>query len=342
MNNIASHMRISGVVVTDNDVESRHSAAKSLAATWKKDTNCSTIASKAAQVAAALYEDMPSEDLGLEVQSAIQKKSPSYLYEERPLDVSVCAGMAMSSIFDSSIINNNGWMVVDVYAAALWSTLAYQPVQECPRREKLRSEVLMKASDWSNKSAEKSRERIEVPNPKIVTIKVNEDDEVTNDVKEALSQTIDSLRRNAALDREELDFLWWVQLGRSRLLKKPLVEIVDATRVIALAIEAANLLRRLPCEIHREIVLRTLGENMELSLGELLEVLGEDREILCSRIEIANVINCPDVFPFLYALHTGEVSGVGSSVKRPISEWGERALLETALARIMSQGAGKL
>lgn len=342
MLNVASHMRISGVAVTDSDVDSRLGAAKSLASTWRKDTNCATIVSKVAQVAAALYQDMPSEDLGLEVQLAIQKKSPSYLYDERPLDVSVCAGMAMVSILDSSTIGSSGWIITDVYAAALWSALAYQPVQECPRREKLRSEVLMKASDWSMESAEKSRERIEVPDPKTVTITVSEDNEMTSDFNVAMSQTIESLRRNAALDREELDFLWWVQLGRSRLLKKQLSEIAEATRVIALGLEAAKLLRRLPCEIHREIVLRTLNENMELSLGELLEVLGDDREPLCVGIVKSNVINYPDVFPLLYALQTGEVDGIGASVKRPISEWGERALLEATLARLMSQGAGRV
>jgi hypothetical protein len=102
MDKISVHMRISGVTVSDNDVESRRAAAGSLATNWAKEKTIANIVSKAADIAAALGGDgTPSSALGDEIQAAIQKKSPSFLYEERPLDVSVCAGMAMVSILDA-------------------------------------------------------------------------------------------------------------------------------------------------------------------------------------------------------------------------------------------------
>ena len=96
MDNISVHMRISGVTVSDDDVNSRRSAATNLATSWRKERTLSKIISKAADVAEALGGDgNPSPSLGLEIQSAIQKKSSAFLYQERPLDVSVCAGMGL-------------------------------------------------------------------------------------------------------------------------------------------------------------------------------------------------------------------------------------------------------
>lgn len=342
MENIAVHMRISGVTVSDDDVNSRRTAATSLATRWRKEKTVSKIVSKAANVAEALGGDgNPSPSLGSEIQGAIQKKSSSFLYEERPLEISVCAGMAMVSILAASL-GNNGWNISDVYAAALWSALAYQPVLEAERRENLRREVLDAAENRIVTAAEKARERTDVPDPSTVEVTINENNAATNNFKEAVAGTIEALRRNAALDREELDFLWWAQLGRSRLLNRQLSTITESTRIVAAGIEGARMLRRLPCEVHREIVLRTLDQDPELDLAEMLAALGDDRAVLGAPFIEGHVAAHPTVFPFLYALATGEVEGPGAAVKRRVSEWGERALLEAGFVKMMSQGVGKL
>ncbi|KHA77844.1 membrane protein [Janthinobacterium lividum] len=342
MNNIAVHMRICAVAINDSDVESRRAAAISLATSFGKEKTVTSIVSKAADIAAALGgEGFPSQELGDKVQAAIQKKSPSFLYEERPLDVGVCAGMAMVSIL-SAVPGVTGWGNADVYAAALWSALAYQPVLETERRENLRREVLSAAAERSATSADKARTRMAVPDPSDVEIIIDAENVVTNDFKEVIANTVEALRSNAALDREELDFLWWVQLGRSRLLKKQLSEIAEPTRIIAAGIEGASMLRRLPCDVHREIVLRTLDQNPELNLAELLAIIGDDRAVLSTAFINANVLAYPTVFPLLHALATGELDESGASLKRSVSEWGERALLEATFTRLMSQGAGKI
>lgn len=342
MDNIAVHMRISGVTVNDDDVNSRRSAATSLASNWGKERAVSTIISKAADIAESLGGDgNPPPTLGGEIQKAIQKKSSSFLYEERPLDVSVCAGMAIVSLLDVSP-NASGWSINDVYATALWSALAYQPVLETERRENLRREVLDAAADWVASTAEMARKRTVVPDPSTVNITIDENNAATSNFKEAMTNTIEALRCNAALDREELDFLWWAQLGRSRLLNRQLSAIAEPTRIVAAGIEGARMLRRLPCEVHREIVLRTLDQNPELDLAEMLAAVGDDRTALSSAFIQDQITAHPTVFPLLYALSTGEVDGPGAAVKRRVSEWGERALLEAGFARMMSQGASKL
>ncbi|MGX1957437.1 GTPase-associated system all-helical protein GASH [Serratia proteamaculans] len=342
MENLALHMRISNVSVTDSDVSSRQTAAKNLATSWGKDKNPKSIVSTAADIAKALGGDgTPSSALGEKVQAAIQKKSLSYLYEERPIDVGVCSGMAMVSLLGINP-SNDGWLIKDLYAIALWSALSYQPILETDRREALRREILNAATGWSVASANNARERIDVPNPIDVKITIDDDNEATSNFSEAMNDTIEALRRNAALDREELDFLWWAQLGRSRLLKKQLSEIAEPIRIIASGIEGAKMLRRLPCEVHREIVLRTLDQNPEFDLAELLVAIGDYRAELSTEFPTENVLAHPTVFPLLHALSTGEVDQVGASLKRSVSEWGERALLEATFSRMMSHGEGKI
>jgi hypothetical protein len=342
MDNISVHMRITGVAVSDDDVNSRRSAVTSIANTWKKVTDVSTIVTKAAEVAEALGGDgTPPSTLGGEIQKAIQKKSSSFLYEERPLDIGVCAGMAMVSIL-SGTPSSGDWLVSDVYAAALWSSLAYQPVSETEKRENLRREVLEAAWSWVRASAEKSRERTKVSDPATVNITIGANNVATSNFNDAIISTVEALRRNAALDREELDFLWWAQLGRSRLLNKQLSAIPEPIRIVAAGLEGAKLLRRLPCEVHREIILRTLDQDSELNLEELLVAVGEDRAALGAAFNGGQVVAHPTVFPLLHALATGEVDKSGATVKRRISEWGERALLEAGFSRMMSLGAVKL
>lgn len=341
MENIAVHMRISGVTVSDDDVNSRRAAATSLATSWGKEKNTSKVVSKAADIAEALGGNgSPSPSLGSEIQVAVQKKASSFLYEERPLEIGVCAGMAMVSILAGKP-GTGGWSIPDIYATALWSSLAYRPPLEAERREHLRQEVLHAAQSWVAASAEKARERMNVPDPATVEITIDEDKEAANNFNEAVADTVEALRRNAALDREELDFLWWAQLGRSRVLNKQLSVIAEPVRIVAAGIEGARMLRRLPCEVHREIVLRTLDQDPQLDLTELLAALGDDRAALGAAFIEGNVAAHPTVFPLLHALATGEVNGSGATVKRSVSEWGERALLEAGFAKMLTQGASK-
>lgn len=341
MKNMAVHMRISRVDPSDADVDSRQSAATALAAKWGKEKESSAIITRAVDIAAALGGNgKPSTTLGNEVQTAIQKKSSSYLFDERPLDVGVCAGMAMVSILESRGTGDS--LASHVYAVALWSALAYQPVLEDEKRESLRSEVLEAARGYATDAAEKSRERGVVPDPSAVEIELGEDNVITNNVEKAVSPAIDVLRRNAALDGEELDFLWWAQLGRSRLLNKQLSALAEPIRILAAGIEGAEMLRRLPCQVHHELVLRTLDKDPELDLAGILTAIGDDRNAFSAAIiKVQNPAH-PSVFPLLHALTTGETSQSGSSVSRRVSEWGGRALLEVAFAKMLSKGTIKL
>ena len=334
-------MRISCLSPSNEDVDSRQKAVKQLAASWNKITNIPLVLTKTADIAAALTGDgTPPASLSAEVEDAVQKHASAFLSSERPLEVGVCAGLAVLSVIDGKS-GTSGWTIADIYSNALWLSLAFQPALLDEKREALRHEVIERARKSALESANSAREREAVPDIQDLDITVDSEDKTTTNFKKIVANVIDPLRRNAALDREELDFLWWAQLGRSRVLDRPLSDIPEVTRLVTMGMEGAGLLRRLPADVHREIVLRTVDVDPELNLGELVEAIGQDRVALAARIP-ATVTSTPRVYPLLNALLTGVPSGDGVTEKRTASTWGCRALVECALARLASEGPGRL
>lgn len=336
--NIPLHLRITRLSPSNEDVDSRRKAVAHLASAWKKITNVDRIIAKAAAIASSLGGDgAPDAEFGTEVQTAVQKYASAFLYTESPLEVGVCAGMAAVGMMKSEP-GTHGWTILDLYSNALWSALTFQPVLGDDKRENLRREVLERAQKRSLDSAEKARERETVAEPNDLVVTIAEGNEVTTNFEKAALGTIEALRRNATLDREEIDFLWWSQLSRSRLLNRPLAKISEATRLVASGIEASTHLRRLPAEVHRDLVLRTADEDPELDLAELLAEFGNDRALLAGGINTNNVTSHPTVFPLLNAIVSGTAECEGAKEKRRASTWGGRALLEGALSRMMSTG----
>jgi len=338
MEKLALYMRMTGLAVSNEDVDSRQKAIAELATTWGKITSPLTIAEKAADISSALGGDPPAS-LSAEVEKAVQKRASAFLSSESPLEVGICAGGAgMSVITQDSAAN--GWTTAVVYSNALWLALSFQPSLSQDKREQLRRDVLDRAVEASLKSANACRARVAVPDVSELSIEIAEAKASAN-LKKVIGGTIDALRRNAALDREELDFLWWSQTGRSRVLNRRLVDIAEPTRLVAMGIEAVAQLRRLPADVHREIVLRTIDADPELDLIELLEAIGPDRAALAARTPRTAVDAAPSVYPLLSALAGGNANIPGADVKRAVSDWAGRALLEAAMARFTVEGISK-
>lgn len=341
MSRLPVHMRISGLSVNNEDVDSRQKAVTQLAADWGKIKGGTDIVAKAEEIATALGGDgTPPAALSDEIERAVQKHASAFLSSERPLEVGVCAGMAALSVMVSKP-GTGGWTVADLYSNALWLALAFQPVLQEEKREALRREVLDRAKARSLESANMAREREPVPEAQDLDVTIVAEGKPTTNFKKIVAGIIDPLRRNAALDREELDYLWWAQLDRSRVLDRRLSDIPEATRLVTMGIEGAGLLCRLPADVHREIVMRTVGDDPELDLGELVEAIGEDRAALAARIP-KTVTFAPITYPLLNALVTGAVVGDGVTERRKASTWGCRALLEATMARLVSERSGRL
>ena len=356
MENLATHMRIAGSNVSNDDVDTRRLAIKDLSAVWTKGRSIAQSLAAATGIAQALHDEMPSDTFGAEIQTAVQAHASAFLYEESPFEVGIVGGMAFIEIAKTKPGATTEWTTREILCAAVWSALSYQlPLAE-RKREILRSEALKAAGDHVSLVGEASRVRSQVDDFGSLEIALaapvenDGEDEVdstslpsaSSNFLEATMATITSLRRNAALDREELDFLWWSLLNRSRLLDKPLASLAEPVRLVAAGIEGASYLRRLPCEVHRDIVLKTLDKDPELDLKKLLSTIGGDREKIVAQYADSLATKWPTVFPLLNALVTGKSDGPQHVAKRRASEWGARALLEAGMVNYFKNGAGTL
>lgn len=337
MKNLALHMRISTLGPTDDEVNSRRAAGTALAGTWAKGKTGIAL-ERAQQVAAALWSDVPPDTLAAEVEAAVQAHSSSFLSSDRPFDVGICAAVAVTGMLESKS-NVDGLTQVDVFSTALWSALSFQPPLQDAKREAMRVEILDAVRARAMEASEQSRARVTVDDFGAFAVVDGDETKTAANFKKATGDTIKALRRNAALDREEIDFLWWTLVERSRVLKRPLGSLDEPVRAVVAGIEAAQYLRRLPCEVHRELVLRSLDANPSLNLTGLIAALGELRE------KVAAAFPCPGgataqplVFPLLHAINTGVVDAAGASIERSSEEWGARALLEAGLLRLTVVG----
>lgn len=338
MKNLALHMRISTLSPTDDEVDSRRAAGAALADTWAKAKGTAAAIGRAEQVAAALFCDSPPATLAEEVQAAVQTHSSSFLVSDRPMEVGICAAVAVNGILETKL-NADGFSQTDIFATALWSALSFQPALQDAKREAMRVEILEKVRARVMGASELARTRNTVDDFGAFALVEDDEAKTTTNFKKATGDTIKALRRNAALDREEIDFLWWTLIARSRALKKPLQAIDEPVRAVVAGIEAAQYLRRLPCEVHRELVLRSLNANPSLNLADLILSMGESRkEIVTAYSDSTFVAAQPLVFPLLNAIGTGVVDANGASVERSCEDWGARALLEAGILRLINTG----
>lgn len=343
MTNMAVHLRISNLQVSNEDVDSRKAAATTLAAKWGKSKPVNELVMRASRIAAALGGDGKAPpELASEVEAVIQESGASaFLAAERPMDIGICAGMAMVELFGRPP-GTDGWQVPDFLAMALWSALGFQPQLQESKREDLRQQVLEAAQVRCVTSAELARVRSIVPEVPDVAVAAGEETKAIGALRKAVSSSLAALVRNAALDREELDFLWWAQSNSSRLLKRPLADLAEPVRFVVRALEASGHLRRLPCDVHRDLVLGPAQGTVEMTLEELVSAVGPDRVTVGEQFASSIAASAPTVFPLVSALVAGGAPVPGAEQKRSSREWGERALVEAGLLHMISNGVSTL
>jgi hypothetical protein len=343
MTNMAVHLRMSGLQVSNEDVDSRKAAGTALATKWGKTKSVNELIARAARIAGALGGDgRATPDLEAEVEAIVQESGASaFLASERPLEVGICAGMAAVELL-ARPIGADGWQAADVLAAGLWSALGFQPTLGDSKREGLRLQVLEAAQMRGRNSADGARARTTVPELPEIAMVAGEEGKAIATLRKAASTSLTALIRNAALDREEIDFLWWFHSGRSRILKRPLADLEEPVRVVVRALEAAKHLRRLPCDVHRDLVLGATQGTIEMTLPELVAAIGADRDAVGQQFAGSLAVSTPTVFPLINALAAGGAQVPGAEVRRSSTDWGARALLEAGVLHIAVNGVGTL
>jgi hypothetical protein len=332
MNDFARHYRIFTAQSTDDLVEKRTRAISELTQAFKRKTDASAVL----QLAKDLIEGLSLGKLPLaiceQVAKAISKPSPSFVPEENELEVLVCALLAALQYLRTTKPAGAMPSTHDLFACALLSGLEFQVPLAESRLEVLRLEIRDAAAEFLRKRAEDGRKRLRVPD---VAVPTSTEGLSATTVNAAIKDTIDALRTNERLDREELDLLWWVLSDWSELLGAHFSRCPGPSGLVACGLEAAGKLKHLPAEAHFQLVLRHAIPGQQSNLQELLDAVSNDLSSLRREHETSAslVISHRVLFPLLAALVEGTSAGVSAVIQRTNAEWARRSLLESVLAR---------
>lgn len=335
---LAKHIRIIDPAPSDDFVSKREAASKALRTKFLKIRNVNELLELGSTLALGCFgEAEVSAGIVENISAALVKESPAFVADERPQEIKIIGLLAVLDAVDSGAAAER-WAAADVLAVAVWSALSFIPVQTEPKLENLRCEAIEKARLRALKTAVSSRVRSTIPDIDKLTIEPGATTLPSN-----LSEAIVALRRNAALDREELDLLWWVIADGSDILKKPLSTVSTVTRAVVTGFEIGSMLRCLPSQAHNHLVQRNAQATEPMSLIEVIGALGQDRlEIADQYAKEAVLTHAPHMYPVLTAIRSGQAHGGAAEVKRPLSEWALRVLLESSTLRVQYSDTGKL
>ena len=331
MTDIAKHLRIVDKDPTDEFVEKRITAINELSDSYRTLSSVPDILHLANDLSTSVAArgSLP-EARTEEIEGAIKRASSAFTRDGQTLQISTCALLAALQYLETADPSSNTWTRADVLACGVWSALSFQTPRSEPRIEHLRVELMNRARDLVLQSSSRARKRESVPD-------VQDEKSPPSDLAELVENcqaTVEPLRTNAALDREELDFLWWVLSDWSSILDRRLSGAPPLIAAISAGIEAAALLRRLPGEAHKQIVLRNIESDRLFTLAEVIDELGKDKQPIQAHLPSSELLStCPRVFPLLSTISGRDVTAAAKN-KLSVHDWGARALLEAAIIRL--------
>jgi hypothetical protein len=307
MTHVAAHIRIFDPDPTDDLVAKRTAAIAEIEKKLSESRSVDEILRSANDLAYAAEPDGSfSAGMSQMIEAAIQESSEAFIAEGRAMEMLVCGMLsALKSLGGAGSISGRT-TVNDVFALGLWSALSFQKKRTDAKLEQLRTELINSAYAHCMKSASRSRERLVVPD---VEFKGPEPFDAAG-IEKALKpfgNAILDLRANAAVDREEIDMLWWVLSDWSLILDRRLsTDKVAASAAVASGLEVGFLLRRIPAPAHRHLAFRNVPFGKSMTLQELLTAVGQDRSALAAAFKAdVRISQCPAVFPLAHALQTG-------------------------------------
>lgn len=339
MADAAKYIRIFKNEPDDEFVTKRIAAIKAISDGYTKVKNIDALFSIANDLVSAIPDVAKLGDNAKDMAiKALKKQSSSFTEENQELQISTCALIAALNYIEGIAYSRAGGITVgDVFGLALWSGLSFKSVAESmPKLDELRSEILMLSQKLVLSDSLSSREREVVPS--LTAIQVPDGttlSKYSEDLLKSLESFVGPMRRNAVLDREELDVLWWLLNGYSKVTNSAFERMNDVQRVIVSGLELPALLRRIPSNAHRRMILGKVDDDTSFNAEELIAQLENfDGDILRSYSSRKEILECPEIFPLLTLLTKKSVPVSASTVRRTLSEWSGRALLEGAMLNL--------
>ena len=145
-----------------------------------------------------------------------------------------------------------------------------------------------------------------------------------------------ALQNNAALDREELELLWFCLGDHSAVLNVKLSSLKAPVGLVASALETTKLLRRLPATSHVNMALRNVATGKAKTLAALVSETEAYRNQFVSYLADNIASTYPNILPVTSAL-LGYSAPKDTEV-REMSEWGRRLVLELGLTKFKNSG----
>lgn len=336
MTNYPTHIRIFDIDPTDDLVKKRTQSIKDLSAKFLAKQTVLESLQRANDLAKAIEaKGGLSTRLADSVASAINKHATAFVKEGQDLQILVCGFLAATTALETATPSTGPLLTSDVLASGLWSALSFQPARSEAKIEALRQDLLAQAQRLVLATAASARARKPVPDFNVSLTDGADEAAQSAAIATGAASTIAALRENAAVDREELDLLWWIQSGWSDLLDRRFSDSPVQAAALASGLECGRLLRRMPGGAHRSLVLRHVGDGEPMTLPELLNSLGDTRaKLAAAYADNTTLAACPAVFPLITALGSDRPANPNGKIKRPLSEWASRALLESAVLHV--------
>ncbi len=342
MTDIAKHMRIFEADPSDDFVSKRTAAIKAIVAAYKKKTIVDQILDLGNAIASG-FPDGKQLDPAISdiVDKSIKKESTSFVAEGQELQIFTCAlTAAVLYLEESSLTASRSKLpVTDFLGLSLWSAVSFkEPLTGMDKLDQLRLELVTISKKLIYNDAVSSRDRFSIPAVKEIPVPENgEAVAYVTSIQKALVSIVNPLITNAALDREEIDILWWIMNDWSYTLSSKFSTLNDAQRGIISGIEISRLLKRIPSSAHYEMTLRSVDRSLMYTATELLDQLGTSTDQIAGLFAGKSLCEQnASSFPLITILSTKSTQANGCNVKRSLEEWCSRAILEGSIFNMAS------
>lgn len=331
MKTMAEYALIFGTEANDDWVQKRTAAAVAIQE-WLQEQPPSFAARVAASLGSTFANVALVDEIAANCASLIQGQAPSFVRSAThgDMQIQVVLAVAVAELIGEEPVES-GWSVATTMAIVLWSTLAFQERVKEEKLERLRQHLLEVGRKHVLEAAAATRRRH--PIPPVGAIGIDQDSQagarVNNAFKRAAEPVITALQENAALDREELDFLWWLLSEHSEMLDIPLSSLAPLVRAVVCGLEVADKIHQVPGHAHRRIALRGIGESKDQSVQDVIAAIGTYRAQIAEAMPVPPGLEA--ALPLLRAI--ADPSAPTLDLRLNAYDWGARALLEGAISR---------
>lgn len=329
MANIAKHVRIFNLNPDDDFVTKRTTAISSIETQIKKiKANNEVLKLANALLDAFEKNEKKNETINILSAAALEKGSASFVADDENIQMLVCTVLATIQYLEKTKIIDGNFSPEVILALSLWNGLSFSsPLNEKEKLESLRAELRTVCEKITLDISKSSRIR------KITPFKYTTPQSL-EEIAASIQTSIEALKINSILDREELDILWWVLNGWSRVAKQQLSSLTSLQASIVGSLEIADLLAGLPAEAFSHMACKFGDKNAMYNGTTLIAGLGEIKALIASHIDDNNLIpNYPKIFP-LYTLITNLPPPEGFETERSLLDWSGRMLTETYLLNL--------